>query len=99
MKAYTEGPWTQGRTLLTGQTSQWTEEQWNQNEAIENRMVFANFSNADKGISRVRVATCETKYDAMLIAAAPEMAEYIKSRADAGCERAASLWRKCCGDD
>ena len=77
MKAYTEGPWTQGRTLLTGQTSQWTEEQWNQNEAIENRMVFANFSNVDKGISRVRVATCETKYDAMLIAAAPDLYEAL----------------------
>ena len=78
MKAYTRGPWTQGRTLLTGQTSQWTEEQWNQNEAIENRMVFANFSNADKGISRVRVATCETKYDAMLIAATPDLFEALE---------------------
>ena len=37
-------------------------------------------------------------FDAHLIAAAPEMADYIKEKADSGCEKATDLWRKCCGE-
>jgi hypothetical protein len=76
--SYTKGPWKQGRTLLTEQTLQWTEEQWNLNEAIENRMVFSNFSEIDRGISRVRVAICETRDDATLIAATQDLFEALE---------------------
>ena len=83
MKAYTEGPW---------EVRIWDGEDW-----PEKRISVG----ATDGGHSVCVSP---RYrwnleDFNLIAAAPEMAEYIKSRADAGCERAASLWRKCCGDD
>ena len=40
----------------------------------------------------------KAKANAHLIAAAPEMADYIKEKADSGCEKATDLWRKCCGE-
>lgn len=78
MSAYKLGPWRQGRTLVTQQTMLWTATQWLENERIERRMVFANFTFEDQGRGRRRVAICDNEKDAPLVAAAPEMYEALK---------------------
>lgn len=75
---HTPGPWSQGRTLRTNQTQQWTPEQWQVNQAIERRLVFYRFTSADEGRSRILVAQCDREEDAHLIAAAPELLEALK---------------------
>jgi len=40
-------------------------------------------------------AVNDSRHDAHLIAAAPDMAEYIKKKADEGCSEAQQIWRKC----
>lgn len=45
------------------------------------------------------IQSSEVHANAQLIAAAPELADYVRDKADRGCEEASRLWRKCCGDD
>lgn len=71
MSAHTPGPWSQGRTLRTSQTMRWNAEQFKANDAIEEKMVFAYFSQNDQGRSRVLVASCDDTANACLVAAAP----------------------------
>lgn len=70
---HTQGPWSQGITLNTAQTQRWSDAERAANNEIEKRMVFAGFSPFDEGRSRRRIAVCETKEDARLIAAAPDL--------------------------
>ncbi len=73
----TPGVWSRGRVLKTTETIRWTEEEREHAEELENKMVFANFSNKDAGKSRNIICRCEKKEDARLIAAAPEMLEAL----------------------
>lgn len=73
MAKHTPRPWSQGRTLMTSQTLQWTPEQWVRNQAIERRMVFSHFNFADGGKSRILVAQCDREEDATFIAMAPDI--------------------------
>jgi len=75
---HTPGPWRQGFTLLTDATRRWTPEQWQQNNARERRLVFANFTSLDQGSSRKLVAVCESEADARLISAAPKLLFNLK---------------------
>jgi len=70
---YTEGPWAQGRVLMTSTTIRWTAEQIAAENEREHRGVYAHFSPSDEGRSRVLVATCRRPDDAVLCAAAPTM--------------------------
>jgi len=76
---HTPGPWSQGRTLRTNQTQQWTPEQWQVNQAIERRLVFYRFTSADEGRSRILVAQCDREEDARLIAAAPDLLKALQA--------------------
>lgn len=69
-EAATRGTWTHGRTLMTAQTSRWTTEQFERNEASERQRVFANFSPADEGRSRFQICNEASAEDAAYIAAA-----------------------------
>ncbi len=73
MSKHTPGPWTQGVTLVTRDTRQWSAEQIAANDAHERRMVFVNFSSSDEGRGRRLIATCEREEDAQLIADAPRL--------------------------
>lgn len=73
MSKHTPGPWKQGHTLATSETARWTPEQFAASDAIEARMVFANFNLSDKGKGRYLVAEAKDADDARLIAAAPEL--------------------------
>lgn len=55
---HTPGRLTQGYTLATPQTRQWSGQQWEQNEAREKCLVFADFTSIDLGRSRKLVAQC-----------------------------------------
>lgn len=55
---HTQGRLKQGYTLATPQTRQWTGEQWEQNEAREKCLVFADFTPLDEGRGRKLVAAC-----------------------------------------
>lgn len=57
-------PWRQGITLRTAQTSRWTQAEVEANDLIEKRLVFVNFSGADAGKARRRIATFERAEDA-----------------------------------
>lgn len=52
--------WRQGTTLLTPITRRWSQYERDKNEAIENKIVFANFHDEDEGRSRIHICTCET---------------------------------------
>jgi hypothetical protein len=69
----TPGPWAQGRTLRTRQTATWHPSEIAENEKIEQRKVFANFTSMDEGRSRRLVALCERAEDAQAIAAMPDL--------------------------
>lgn len=73
MVEHTAESWSVGRTLRTQQTQAWTKEQWDDNERQERRRVFARFTDADQGRSRILVAECRNADDAALVAAAPDM--------------------------
>lgn len=76
---HTPGPWEQGRTLTTRETTRWTQERLAANDATEACMVFANFSSSDNGKGRVLVARCERAEDASLIASGPELLDAAKA--------------------
>ncbi len=71
-------PWRQGFVLFTNGTKRWSDEQMKENNEHEGRIVFSNFTEADQGRSRKRVCVCETKEDAALIAAAPNMLRLLQ---------------------
>ena len=77
MSKHTPGPWSQGTTLMTGQTKNWTPEQIEENNRRERRMVFSRFSAEDKGRSRVMVALCDREEDAERIVACVEACKGI----------------------
>ena len=60
-------PWAVGQTLRTRTTQVWTDEQWQQNESAEKRLVFAGFRASDQGRSRELIAECKTPEDAAFI--------------------------------
>lgn len=64
MSQHTPGPWSQGITLITGQTKKWTPEQIEENNRRERRMIFAGFTASDKGRSRKYIAVCDSEDDA-----------------------------------
>ena len=81
--SHTPGPWSQGRTLLTAQTKRWSKDQWDENERMERRTIFASFSAEDEGRSRIPVARIseqahEWEANARLIAAAPDLLRELK---------------------
>lgn len=64
MSQHTAIPWSQGITLITGQTRKWTPEQVEENDRRERRMIFSGFTAADKGRSRKYIAVCDREEDA-----------------------------------
>ena len=70
---HTLGPWRQGTTILTPVTAKWPKQEWDLNEAMERKMVFAEFRIEDQGRGRRLIANCMTAEDARLISAAPDM--------------------------
>lgn len=73
----TDSPWRVGTTLVTRSTKQWTKEQWDKNQEIEERQLFAHFTSKDQGRGRLKVSSFETKEDAILCSVAPEMLEAL----------------------
>ena len=76
---FTKGEWKIGQTLSTRTTRSWTEQEISRSNEVENKMVFVNFNTLDEGRGRRLIAKCETKEDAKLIAAAPNMIEAIQA--------------------
>lgn len=58
----TAGDWTQGRTLLTGRTRQWSKKQIEENDRIEKRLIFVGFSSEDEGRGRRLIAEASNHY-------------------------------------
>lgn len=69
MSKKTNGRWSQGKFLVTANTSTWSPEQKEAARKLEERMVFSNFSAVDDGLSRTQVATCLIPEDARRIVA------------------------------
>lgn len=63
----TPQPWTIGRTLLTEETRRWAAARRVLNDAMESRMIFADFKDQDQGRGRKLVATFERAEDARLV--------------------------------
>lgn len=76
---HTPGPWRQGVLLLTETTRRWSDEERRRGADHESLRVFAQFSEADEGRSRVHVALVRSAADARLIAAAPDMYQELAS--------------------
>ena len=73
----------------------WTPGPWAVN--LEDGEVYAPDGEVDPQISYVLGENTEPEQyqaDCHLIAAAPTMADYVKRRADEGCEEAASIWEQ-----
>jgi hypothetical protein len=68
---HTRGPWRQGVTSLTPQTSRWTPAEIKANDEFEKRMVFSD--SVGEGEGTRLVATCRRQSDAQLVAAAPDL--------------------------
>lgn len=64
---HTPEPWQQGRLLDTPQTLRWTKEERERTDAFERRLLFANFTAADQGKSRERVAEFRKAEDAVRV--------------------------------
>lgn len=64
---HTPLPFSQGITLLTKTTGNWTALQVSQNDYEEHRRVFSGFTGADEGRSRQLVAECRSPEDAAFI--------------------------------
>lgn len=77
MSEYTQGPWTQGRLLLTRETIKLTRDRQEQLSKLERRYVYSNFSIEDEGLSRTFIAECQRGEDARLVAYAPDLLETL----------------------
>ncbi len=56
--------WKIGQTLITPVTKDWSSEEMDRNNEIENRSVYENFNSHDQGRSRKLICVCETKQQA-----------------------------------
>lgn len=59
--------WRTGYFIQSARTAHWPKLQIDLNNETENRMVFENFKEEDKGRSRKKICICERKEDAELI--------------------------------
>jgi hypothetical protein len=59
--------WRTGYFIQSPKTAHWPQRQIDLTNEDENRIVFDNFKEEDKGRSRKRICTCENKEDAALI--------------------------------
>lgn len=75
-----DGPWSQGRLLLTNQTKRWPEDVRKQADDSEKLRVFSWFSSLDEG--RCRQFICETREigDAEFIANAKYDIQFLLSQ-------------------
>jgi len=71
--------WRTGYFIQSAKTAHWPQRQIDLTNEDENRMVFANFTEGDKGRSRKRICTCENKEDAELICKAVNNYDEMKS--------------------
>lgn len=78
MSKHTQGPWSQGTTIVTNTTKRWSAKQFADNQKRERRSVYANFSVNDQGRSRKLIAVCESPDDAAVAAAAPDLLEQLE---------------------
>lgn len=58
----TIGPWMRGYTLMTPQTKTWSAKAVADNDLIEGRRIFANFTEEDQGRGRKLIAECPTDW-------------------------------------
>lgn len=79
---HTPGPWSQGTTLITPATREWTKEKIEENNRIERRLVFSNFTSIDAGMGRNLIAACTREEDARLIAETPNLLFTLQYIAD-----------------
>lgn len=79
MKEYPKEPWSLGAVLSTPMTRKFHAEVLAEFEAREKRSIFANFTPADEGRSRVLIAVCEHEEYARRIVACVNACKNLKT--------------------
>jgi hypothetical protein len=72
------GQWRTGYFIRSVKNAHWPQHQVDLINKDENRIVFENFTEEDKGISRKRICICENKEDASLICEAVNNYDKLK---------------------
>jgi hypothetical protein len=56
----TDGNYKLGYTMCTPKTKKWSEQELAENNAIEEKIIYANFNSDDQGKSKIKICECQT---------------------------------------